>query len=292
MKVFNRLFILLITLVFAFLLPACSKIAQLYAQTVTYQPMLVHYSDSIPGILHGPEVTYWQDNKYVEENISRTTLQHIDGKEVIGTYAHTDKEFPNTFATRIYYDERNLQFGLDEDGVLQFYFWGDVNIPTDKKKVYTEQECLKIAEIFLEDYTSVDDYTISTIIKADRGLYEFTFTKYLNGYATTDQATVTVHNSGILYSFSSFMLGRISSNNATPFVYDSIIGALHKKIDAVYKDVKNNYISTVYDEPELFYTVLDDGTTALYCVIDIQFSNTENNITSTICEKLAFVVPL
>ena len=88
------------------------------------------------------------------------------------------------------------------------------------------------------------------------------------------------------------MLGRISNNNATPFVYDILIEALNKKLDTVYKDVKNNYTSTIYEEPELFYTILDDGTSALYCTIDIKFSSTENNTTSTLCERLAFIVPL
>ena len=187
MKVFNRFFMLLITLVFIFFLTACGKCAHPHTQAVTYRPMLVHYSDSVPGISHSPEVTYWQNSKYVEENVAKTTLQHIYGKEVIGTYAHTDKGFPNNFATRIYYDERNLQFGLDEAGILQFYFWGDGNINTNNKLIYTEQECLRIAKTFLKDYTNIDDYTISTIVKADRGLYEFTFTKHLNGYATTDK---------------------------------------------------------------------------------------------------------
>lgn len=292
MKVFNRFFILLITLVFIFSLSACGKHANSHTQEVSYRPMLVHYSDSVPGLSHSPEVTYWQHDKYVDESVPKTMLQNIDGKNVTGDYAYTDKDFPNNFATRIYYDERNLQFGLDEAGILQFYFWGDSNINTNNKLICKEQECLSIAKTFLKDYTNIDDYTISTIEKADRGLYEFTFTKYLNGYATTDQAIVTVHNSGTLYSFSSFMLGRISNNNATPFEYEVLIEALHKKLDTVYKDIKNNYTSTIYEEPELFYTILDDGTSALYCAIDIKFSSTKNSTTSTLSERLAFIVPL
>lgn len=264
------------------------------AKEIVYEVFVVDYSDSIQGADHKVEMTAWQQEKYVDAAAEQAVTETINNQSVTGVYAYTDKDFPNNYTTRIYYNENNLQFGLDERNRLQFYFWGEDAIAPGNTKVYTEEECLTIAKDFIhrdvDSYCVFEEYSVDTVIKKDRGLYEFTFTKHIYGFPTTDQAIVTVHKSGTLYSFSSFMFGRISELNYVDFDSKMSRQVITEKLDAIYRNVKQEYTSVVYREPEAYYTLLDNGDTALYCTIDVTFAKTENGVTSNISERIGMIV--
>ena len=264
------------------------------AKEIVYDAFVVDYSDSIPGANHAVELTAWQQEKHVDNTAEQTITATINNQSVTGVYAYTDKDFPNNYDTRIYYNESNLQFGLDEHNRLQFYFWGEDAIDPESTESCTEEECLTIAKEFIrrdiDAHCAFENYVIDTVVKADRGLYEFTFTRHIHGFPTTDQAIVTVHRSGALYSFSSFMFGRISELNYIDFDTKSSQLIITKKLDAIYQNVKQENTSVVYGEPKGYYTILDNGDTALYCTVDVTFAKTENGFTSELNERVGMII--
>lgn len=277
---------LLLTLVFT--LTACNNNhnhEDSLGSKINYHPLLVQYSDSIPGTNHKAEISSWQKEPYIDEAAKQTVEKYIDGTWISGKYKHTDRDFPNNFDTRIYYDDRNLQFGLDDEGKLQFYFWGD---DSDGEKVYTETECLDIAKKFVTPYQDISGYRLETVRKENRGLYEFTFTKHAGDYPTMDQAIVTVHESGKLYSYSSFMFGKIPDKVAE-FDKDRVLKAVTEKLDALYADVKKQEgVTIVYEQPELMYMSAD----TLYCVVDVEHKTSTGDVVSVISERIGLLIEL
>ena len=263
-----------------------------YVEVDPYKAFVTDFSDSVTGLEHKVELDCWQAKKRIDPTAEKTVTITINDETVQGTYAYTDRDFPNNFDTRIYYSDNNFQFGLDENDTLQFYFWGDAAIDPTNKTVCTQEECLAIAKQFIQKHIALsitDNYKIETKSNEDRGLYTFTFTKHLGDYITTDQATVTIHQSGALYSFSSFMFNKIP-NYVEESSHDMIIEAVEKKLDEIYQEVAEQYVKVEYSEPEIYYTHLDDGVPAYYCVIDITFTTNSGDHMIETSERFGLIV--
>jgi len=249
---------------------------------LVYDVFVADHSDAIPGMEYSVEIQDWKSEEYVDSAAPQVVSIQVNGEAIEGTYSHTDKDFPNNFPTRIYYGANNLQFGLDEDEKLQFYFWGTDG--SEGETVYREQECLIIAKQFLENYADIDQYKV--LATQRRGLYEFTFTKYIGTYPTMDHAIVTVHESGKLYSFSSFMLGKIPLDDTIEFAEEVALKFVGKKIDEIYGDVKKEDVTITYSEPEFMYASSDQ----LYCVVDVHYTSGKGDAKAVLTERLGFIL--
>ena len=279
----NTIIFTLLFTVLACNLAACKdQRHECYSEEFGYQVLVVNHSDSIPGVECTVEMQDWELEEYVDPAAEKAVIITVNGETVQGTYSHTDKDFPNNFPTRIYYGENNLQFGLDEDGKLQFYFWGTDG--SEGETVRTEQECLTVAKEFLTDYADIDQYKLE--VAQRRNLYDFTFTKYAGDYATLDHAIVTVHESGKLYSFSSFMLGKISLKNISKFDEEEALEFVEEKIDKIYSGVKKDGVTITYSNPEFMYA----SSEYLYCVVDVNYTSGEGGAKTVLKERLGLIL--
>ena len=104
-----------------------------------------------------------------------------------------------------------------------------------------------------------------------------------------DNASVTILNTGEVFSFYSCMFGKISADDMPELDREKITQAVEKKLDAIYQDVRGNYAAVKYEKPIFSLTLLDDGTPVLYGGVGIQFEDRKGGHTS---DALKFVVTL
>ncbi len=243
-----------------------------YEGPPSYNVLECEFSDSISSANHKEEYTFWQQILYTDTKAKKEITVNINSQRITGEYKYSLNQVPNNYASHFYQDADGNHFAVDSSGVPVLCLW---NIrQTDSKSVQnrTEQQCVDVAKKFLSQYVNVEDYTVTVVNKASKKAYEITFIKHLNGYETTDCAIVTVLNTGELYSFSSFMLGKVHKTAAVKFEYDLVWQAVQQKLETIYSDVKENYSSITYEEPVIQYTILEDGKPALYCVVDVSFN--------------------
>lgn len=251
------------------------------------------YSDSISGANHKMEYDYWSN----EECINATTDKNIDitiGNETIsGTYLFSSNQVPDNYSSHYYQGSQGTIFATDSQGIPVFFSWDTDKTDAQTISVRTEQECIAIAREFVSRYTEVDRYETSVVQPNDSDYYEITFTKMLNHIPTTDHAVVRVKNNGALYTYSSFMLGKLPDSSDYVFYPDKAKAAVYEKLDAIYCPVKANYTSVSYETPEFRYTVLNNGELALYCVVDVECeSSVDGQNTVVISEKVSLILEL
>ena len=218
----------------------------------------------------------FEEVKTTEQNVTLSVTKTVFGETVVGTYLYSTHNRPDTFYTRVYATEDGRLFGSDKDGILRFYTW---EIDASIKTVCTEQECQAIAKKFLTPYVDVENYKVSTVTKEDGTLYEFTFKKYYGDHPTVDHATVTVHQSGQLYAYSSTMFGKLSDHSDHPIDETKLNALINQDIESMYPD-----ISVTRSEPVFIYNTVSD----IYCLVDVKYES-DGTITE---EQLVFYVYL
>jgi hypothetical protein len=216
------------------------------------------------------EYEYWSVENQIYENASKEKEIRLNEETISGVYQYSDHQIPNNYPSHIYKDSQGKRFATDPNGTPVFYFWGNPQNNVVSSRICSEQQCLAIAQDFLSNFVNVDEYEVTTETDSQEGIYEITFTKWLNGYPTTDHATVTVKSDGSLYSYSSFMLGRLPTTSTVKFDLELAKQSVYQKIDKIYDSVRGEYTSITCDEPIFEYTILENGATALFCVVDVQ----------------------
>ena len=291
MKHTAKVFILVILLgLFTYFLVACNE--ESTAQNAIkqdFEAYLASYSDSA-GSAHEIEINIWKRDKYVDSTAKQTITKTINGKVFQGTYSHSERIVPNTYDWLIYKNENGDEIIVDETGTLQNHVWVD-DIDTESKLTYTEEECLEIAKKFIHTDVSkdinLDEYTIKT--EFDEDVYEFSFSKFINGCRTIEEAFVKVHKSGALYSFSSFMFGKISEKDFVEFDSEKVAEVIGKKINTIYQNVKGDNARMTY-EPEIYFTLLDNGEPALYCNVVVKFTTPSGGGYGEMSERLGLII--
>ena len=284
--------ILALSLVFPFAFTACSNEDKpnqetLSADELSYEVFVVGSSLSASGVSYQTEMSINSYEEKTDPSVPQTVTLTIDGKTVTGTYSHSEKQFPMNYYEHIYYGSgKGHKFYLDDSGQLLEYLWGDITVgmETENKEELTEEACLAIAKEFIlnnvSDKINLDAYTVR---KADDGrtnMYTFKFRKYINGFSTMDNASVTILNTGEVFSFYSCMFGKISADDMPELDREEITQAIGKKLDTIYQDVKGKYAAVKYEEPILSLTLLDDGTPALNGSVGIRFEDGKGGSTS------------
>jgi hypothetical protein len=251
------------------------------------------YSDSITGADHNIEYDYWLDERCFDTEVEERIEIIVDNETVTGTYQYSQNQMPNNYSSHIYKDSKGTRFAVDSDGMLLFYFWGSSQSENNSSSIYTEQQCVSIAQRFLDDYVNIDDYVISVEHNSARGIYEITFTKWLNGYRTTDCAVVAVKDNGSLYSYSSFMLGRLPNVATIDFHPDIAEQVINQKLDTIYSPVKKDNSNLIYEILNYKYTILENGNLSVYCIVDIEIETIVDDLGAVVqSERVAFVIEI
>ena len=232
----------------------------------TYQVLIYDYSNSIPSARHEIEYEFADHKKYDEQIIKPEVVMSVKGESFSGTYQLTQYRGYNYYPLYRYLDSNGNFFEIDDTGILASYFWGK---SSSKEEKLTQDDCVRIAKTFVGSIVDIKRYDVSVEEDKDREGYKVTFTKYINGLKTTDSATVFVQYNGELYSYSSYMLGKVNVDAAVVDDLDinGVVDSINKKLDQIYKDTKNTYSRVDFKEFELLLTVLKDGSTGLVCSV-------------------------
>ena len=102
-----------------------------------------------------------------------------------------------------------------------------------------------------------------------------------------------VQYDGTLYSYSSFMLGRIHSEALTSDIdVKAAASVIIKRLDEIFADAKSKYSRVEYGEYSYSLTILKDGSTALVWYVDVNCIQEYEEHNISISERIQFVVPI
>ncbi len=253
-----------------------------------YQVLIYGFSDSVPSAKHEIEYEFADYEKYSNQNINQNVTVSIDGKTHSGSYQKTQYREYNYFPSNCYLDADGNNFAIDDTGILTSYFWGE---PSSNGAVLTKDECLQIAKKFVGDIVDVNQYDIQ--ITDNKGLerYEITFTKYVGELKSTDSASVIVKYDGSLYSYSSFMLGKVNTAEISNAIdTDKATASVETRLNEIYSEAKTKYSRVVYNEPVILLTSLKDGSTGLIYSVVVDCINSYEDVDEILSERINFVV--
>jgi hypothetical protein len=253
-----------------------------------YQVLVYDYSDSVPSVKHEVEYEFADHEKYDDEKIKNRVELSIGENTYRGDFQSRQYNGYNYYPTNMYLDSENNNFEIDDSGMLTFVFRGE---SSSGGAELSRDAYLQIAKDFLGGIIDISPYDISIEYKSDSQIYVIKFEKYINGIKTTDTATVSLNTNGELYSYSSFMLGKVTTEAvASSIDMDSARESVNKKLDQLCDDAKKVYSRVEYKEPSFWLTVLKDGTTGLICTADVNCICSEGEYDLTISERIGLVV--
>lgn len=276
--------ILALSLIFPIAFTACSNENDpnqevLSTDELSYEAFVVGGSSfSASGASYQVEKNIRKLQEKTDSSRPQTVTLTINGQTITGTYSHSEKKFPDNFYRHIYYGEnKGHDFYLDDSGQL-LWLWDNMVLESkaENKEELTEEACMAIAKEFIlnnvSDKIDLDAYTIRKSDGLTQG-YTFVFKKYINGFATMDEAWIGVLKSGEVYSYSSTMFGKISADDMPKLDQGKLTKTIENKLDTIYQDTRDNYAAIKYKDPELSLMLLDDGTPAIYCAVGVHFED-------------------
>lgn len=228
-----------------------------------YGALVCDYSDSIAGVIPEIEFDKWNGGGYQDPTASSEISRVWNGETVLGIYQDSMVQSTNDYTTHRYLDQNQRPFAVDsETGKVVSYFWGTST--QDYTVILDEDDCLKIAKDFMSGMVDISNYTISSE-KGD-GRYTVNFRKFVHGIKTADCATVVVLEDGSLYSFSSFMLGKMTADNVIPFDMNETDLAVAEKMNTLYAKAMETYDDVVFSVRSRVYTTVNDFPAIQYYV--------------------------
>ena len=256
----------------------------------SYETLVFGFSDSVPSLQVAIEYDFADREKYKEQEPEQMVDVLVNGKQYSAEYWKTVYRSYHYYPEYEYMDADNQVFTFDDTGMLTGCFWGSSLQKGEKK---TKEACLQIAKDFISEIIDIDAYEISITDNADSEQYIVTFTKYVNGIKTTDGASVKVQYDGTLYSYSSFMLGRIHSEALTSDIdVKAAASVIIKRLDEIFADAKSKYSRVEYGEYSYSLTILKDGSTALVWYVDVNCIQEYEKHNISKSERIQFVVPI
>ena len=248
------------------------------------------YSDSIPENPHKLEYQDWSKDAYVDSRAKKNIAFSVGNIEVSGKYVETEKRFSEFHETHKYKDEKDRYFSLTDEGKLCTYFFGSHPSEDDNERIYAEAECVDIASTFVSNIVDVSKYTVTTAFDESRRMYTVSFVKYADGFRCSDRAEIIIEETGYIYSFSSTMLGRISSDVTTHFDREVIQNQIISKLDSEYSKAKQAYDEVSYDNFDYELSIDDDGEYVLICSIDVKCIRSYDGYDSIISERILLLI--
>lgn len=259
------------------------------AMNELYQVLIYDYSDSDLSVKHEIEYVFADYEKFKDAAFDDNIEIQVNDTRYSGKYQASQYREFNFFPVYQYVSEGGLSFEVDESGMLTSCFWGNASAHGATK---TKDECIAIACDFLENIVAIDCYEIDVVEDSERGMYTVSFTKKIGDFETTDTATITIKSDGSLYSYSSFMLGKVieESISVDSINLEKIKESIDKKLSSVYQDVKNNYSQVEYSKYNVALTTLKDGNLGAVCTVNVEFIESVDEFETIASERISFVV--
>lgn len=254
-----------------------------------YQVLIYDCSDSISSAKHEIEYVFADYEKYKDVVLDDNIDIQVNDTRYSGKYQASQYREFNFFPVYQYVSEEGLSFEVDESGMLTSCFWGNTSLQGMKK---TKDECVAIACDFLANIVDVDNYEIDVVEDSERGMYTVSFIKKIGNFDTTDTATIAIKCDGSLYSYSSFMLGKVKEESISvdSIILEKVEESISEKLSSVYQDAKNNYSRVEYSEYNIAMTTLKDGNLGMVCTVNVKFIESIGEFETSISERISFVV--
>lgn len=252
----------------------------------TYPVMIYDYSDSIQSAYHTIEYEFADREKYNELIIIPNVELTVGGKQYSGVFQTRQYRANNYYPTSRYLDSNSNYFEIDDNSVLVSYFWGTAS----SEKILPKEECLMVAKDFITNIIDISDYEIDITDDQERALYTVTFTRYVNGLKSTDCATVVVQYNGVLYSYSSNMLGRVKHIQAVNIDLNKAMASVDRKLNIIYQDTRDKHTRVEFEKSDFIITTLKDGSAGLICSVVIKCIDAFGEFETIVSERVNLVV--
>lgn len=250
------------------------------------------FTDGVPHAENKMEYPRWSEGSYISRTQPKEITLTVNGKAVHGTYCDSGCWEYNDYPSHRYEDDHGNYFEVDDEGALVAYFWGTPEAFGAQR--YTQEECVEKARAFLETLLDTTPYRVSVekeeATDTFAGRYIVTFRTYIGELETADQAVIAVWETGELYWFSSWMLGRIPQDTSVPFDMEIVHDAVYEKVEAIYQNVKDDYDGFSYDTSGVVLTLDEHGNAMLVYYVDVEFRQNAGEYVLKCGDRLGFVV--
>ncbi len=260
---------------------------------IAYKPLIYDFSDSITAAKYEMEYSLVNMDKYLDVIPDEKVNMLINGNNIEADFRRISIIAPNYFPTYRYYSkEDDTSVMTDEKGkMIGFYQHKTVDFNEDE--VCSENDCLQIAKEYLSQYVDVSEYSIQVEKTEDKQLYEFSFTKYIGDFMTTDNITIGVFYNGEIKFFSSFMMGRVPAETSTEDIdMERIHSSVNQKLDQIYQRAKQIYDIVEYTEPSYALTVLSDGTRAIEYSLEVKCILEDAEGRTVYADRINMIIPV
>lgn len=294
----KRIFCLLITICILFTgctailpsspLPKPSEITdEKVSFDLDYTALLVGFSDGGSGLVCAVEYEFADLDRYEQITPPEKKQITIQQNKIKGTYRRTRYSAYCYYPEYVYWDKHNNLFGVDPDGNLVSYAWGET---VSEKEPLTQEQCVDIGKAFAAEFFDVSSYQLKVTDVPQLKAYELMFTKPINGYKTLEKAELSVKYTGEVYRYGSLMLGRINIDSDVSIDEEKLKSVIYERADEICAPIKDNYDEVEYVELTYMLTVLKDGSCGVLCDLAVDFKKNRGEYTSVRGELLSFVV--
>ena len=276
---------------FVLIISVCFLALIFQGNNTRYTVLEIGGYDNLSGADHKTEITL-DNKKHSKLFISSTKTENVNGTMWNVNYTTSEKGY--LYKNNLDYYEKNengvyVQIGINEDtGTVDSYSWVDVKY-TDNKSgtALSEEECLNIAKIYLNDFVPSDEYEVVDVrymeIPEYKAIYDFEFVRMVDGVKTSDTAYIGVTVFGDIISHLFVSLGEmVDVELPTDEEMNIIQNNVNAKLDAIYENVSANY-DVSYEIADVVLVKLSDGKLALeyYVSVDLAPKNAAKVITET-----------
>ena len=258
MRIFTK-----IKSVFLMLIVLAIFIVCLGCKNEEFEVFLVGCSDSTETISEIPKYPIWDSRVgtfFKDENAPKVKTISFNGKEYIGEYDTSTVYGFNTYQTDEYeFDGGAFGVNSETDELVMFRLY------PRKGGTLTAEQCREIAFEFVDQYIDRNKYVMEE--KPYTAGYLYSFRKYIGDIETVERLSVSVNKKGMVYEFSSAMLGAFTEkiDEAIPTNEERIQlltgNAAEKSAKNAFKKIYGNDTQPKIDEQK--WVVLEDGTLAI-----------------------------
>lgn len=258
------------------------------AEQSLYDVFECDFSDSIGVAQHEREYEFADRAKYDSQQPQKSVNVTVNGITYQGTWSMTQYSGCNYYPVHTY-NADGVSFAVDESGRLTSYWYGR----SDLQNIKTKDECVAVARDFISDKIDLSQYEMTVETDEERKLYDITFRKFIDKIPTADAASVCIAYSGELYSYSSWMLGRVSTNmTVSETMIKDVRASVYEKMETIYENAKKHYSKIEYSEELLQITTLKDGRNAFVSIMEVDCIESHSEYDEVISERVESVIPL
>ena len=258
-------------------------------ETKKYQVLESGMSDSaVPGAHHTNDINIYI-NTYIRLPEGTEKEAIVNGKKIELTYYDSleGSYYNDNYDSYHKMDDYSLTvININQKtGNVDFYLNSIRNymdiVDVNNKK--SEDECKSIAIKYFEKYSNNDEYEIVRISSSRLGkfsVFNFYFSRVINGVETMDGGCVTVTEYGDVYSHDFDALGEMKDVEVPDADELEIIdNSVDEKIKEIYKNISNEY-TVSYEIYSRTLVRFDDGRYAMRYLLDVNIESIDPELIS------------